>query len=122
MEALPFGAATSAGGIGVLTLIIIYLLRLNNQDRRDSAERLAAIEAEDDRRLETERADRAEERKWYRDFYENRLEQVSQRYDLELAALRAELADERGHRLAAEEQLRGLQSELATLRSKRATP
>jgi hypothetical protein len=120
---------TGVSIIGVLCFIIAYLFRLNAKDRHDFNDRLSAVETEHAAVLTRERVDRERERDWLRGFYEDRIERITERYEGETKALRAEVTDmqhaigalrtgvehERRLRYDAEEQLHGAETVIARL-------
>jgi uncharacterized membrane protein len=125
---LPF-TAPGLSVIGVLCFIIAYLFRLNAVDRRDANARLSTVESEHAAVLIRERADREREREWLRDFYENRIGLITERYEGEVKGLRTEVAElhrdinslrtgldhERRLRYEAEERLHGAETVITRL-------
>lgn len=95
VEGLPI-TPVGAGALGVLTLIIIYLLRHISNIRKDDAQRLIAIDEENDRRLAAERIAHEREISWCRD---DRDEERRKRREVEAELIRMQAKAIAGRRV-----------------------
>jgi hypothetical protein len=131
--ALPF-TPTGLSVVSALVLIIIYLFRLNHQDRKEANARLSVVEGEHAEAVRREREHRATEREWLRAFYEQRIVAITATAEEQIKGLRVEIADlrmkladmrvgidaERAARFDAEEKLAGAEIAMQRLQSEQA--